>query len=783
MSPLCQECNKEFKIINSNHLKGHNMTLDEYIEKYGNPNSGSFKNTRTSNVKSTVAKASKPKKALTHGQIKTLDEIYELEEAIEVPDKFICLIQSNIDKFDEMIKQIYEYRMFDLDTETTGLDMFEDRVTDIIITIGNEPTYRYNYYIPLFKVDYEEKPLEGLLDTGYVLKALKPIMEDPTIGKGLFYNYFDEIMLWSSFGIELKGVVWDGLIAAKVLNENEPSHKLKDLYRAYLYKDEKDPQIKALGVDTFEEQFGKIKFYRIPIKVSTCYGAKDGYMTRRLREFQKTYIDSVGNLKNVFYNIEMPLLPVLIEMRKEGIGADLDYGRELQDELEAEQEVTHAKLIEILGDINMNSPKQLAEVLYDKLKMPDISKSRSTKAAVLEELAERGHDVAELLIDYKKKSKLIGTYLEGLPQMISKKTGRIHTRFNQLGARTGRFSSSDPNLQNIPAKFGKMRKIFRAKPGHVLISADYSQIEPRLLAHISNDPVMIQTYIEGGDLYSSMAAHVFSLVAEKFATDLSMGSLDIDHIASPVYRQLLSDEFVYQTGETKVDKLYKEHDQWDYKELSPENCSDGTLYRKFMKTLLLGMMYSMSEKGLASKLNISDDDAFEIMNFFFKRFPNIRKHMKSIEAFCYENGYIETPSGRKRRLPDIWSEEFWLRSKTKRQVLNSEIQGWAADVMKLSIIAVGGDDRIRSLGGKLLLTVHDELILECPKEHAIKIAGYMIDDMVGVVDIKVPMKVDAEIYTDGRWYGDSIKVKKKGNESIIIGSEGPIKEEDIDWQV
>jgi DNA polymerase-1 len=202
-----------------------------------------------------------------------------------------------------------------------------------------------------------------------------------------------------------------------------------------------------------------------------------------------------------------------------------------------------------------------------------------------------------------------------------------------------------------------------------------------------------------------------------------------------------------------------------------------------MKTLLLGMMYSMSEKGLANRLKITEDDALDIMNFFFKTFPNIKKTMKYLQALCKEDGFVETLWGRKRRIPDIWSDTWFIRKKAERQVLNSVIQGTAADVMKLAMIKVGYDQRIKDLGGKLLITVHDELIIEASKKNAVQISKYVIEDMTSVCQLKVPMKVDAEIFVDGRWYGDSIAIKKKKDDWVILYEKNAISEDDIPWAV
>ncbi len=702
--PLCQICDREFSLINNNHLKTHDTTLTEYIKEYGNPNTG-----RTSTSPKDIAKKMNKKKKFTHHQMKTIDEIYELEKTIVVPDKFICVMEENKEKLDEAIRLAYQYKSISVDTETTGLDPFEDKITDLIITI-HEPTYCHNYFIPMGHVDREDKIIPGQLTVDYVKDKVRAMLEDSEIEKAYFLGYFDLLMIWCNWGYLPRGIAWDGLIGGHILNENERSHKMKDLYGKYLQDAETDPQIKALGVETYEEQFGKIKFYRVPLKVATCYGGKDGYMTRKLREFQQPYIDKIPGLSKVFYEVELPLVEELVKMRKEGIGVDLEFNEKVRLSMQEELEKDEKYISDTLGDINLRSPQQVAKALFDDLGLPEIEE-RSTKASVLERLEERGYEVAGVLINYKKKQKLLGTYLETMPSLVKKQTGRVHCRFNQSGPKTGRFSSSDPNLQNVPTKDPRLRQIYIARPGNVLISADFSQIEPRILAHISEDPTMIQAYREGHDIYSSMAAGVFSMVEER--------------------------------------------------EVTIEECGDGTSYRKQMKTLLLGMMYSMSSKGLSGRLGIKESEAKRIMDSFFNHYPNIRKHIRDLKVFCKEHGYVSTLDGRKRRLTSIWSDEWWERKKAERQLLNAEIQGTAADIMKRALYKVSTDQRITILGGKLLLTVHDELISEAPYETAIEVSKYMIEDMSGVVNLKVPMSVDAEISVDGRWYGKTVDLIKE----------------------
>jgi DNA polymerase-1 len=696
------------------------MGLDEYVKIYGNPNS-------SSSIKPVTDKIKNPKK-MSYRNVRTIDEIYGLEKTIVVPKKFTRVMARDEHLLDEIARMAKFYKIIDIDTETTGLDPFQDKITDVIITIGEEETYSHNYFIPMTHVDKMDALIPGQLSVVRIKSWIEPILRDPSIGKGFFNAYFDCMMFWGDWGLEVENIAWDGHPASHVLNENERSRKLKDLYGKYLAEKETDPEIKALGVETYEEQFGKIRFYRVPLNVATCYGAKDGYMTRKLREFQKPYIDSIDRLANVYYNIELPLIPVLIDMRKEGIPLDLDRADELAEELTEYNEELKSVLDTTLGEINLNSPKQLSAKLFDELRLPDLY-NRSTKKDALQDLADMGHPVAETILDYRANNKLLTTYLEKSPKMVSPRTGKVHCSFNAVGARTGRFSSSNPNLQNIPRKNKKIRTMFTAKPGHVLISADYSQIEPRILAHCSQDPTMLAAYRNGEDLYSSMAAEIYSEI--------------------------------------------------EGTRLTPEDCGEGTKYRTNMKTILLGIMYDMTEVGLSRKLAIDKVDALRIIDSFYERFPGVARHIKDLKRFCKQKGYVETLYGRKRRIPDIYSEIFWIRKKAARTVLNSEIQGTAADIMKLSMLEVWKDHRFNELLGYLLLTVHDENIAGAPVETGIEAAKRLVIDMEKVWELDVPIEVDAEIFYDRRWYGKSVFLKERDGVWLIEKDGRGISEEEF----
>ena len=741
--PKCAVCGREFKIINSQHLATHDMTMAEYVEQYGKPDN------RVKSDAGSVAKKlkNKGKKKQHYSITNLLDSLYAADRTIVIPKKFKIIRPSNRYLIEQMIREAKESKIVFVDTETTGLELYTDYITDVIITIGNEPTYAKNYFIPTSHIDRDGILLPDQFDRSELGDLIRPIMEDPEITKGFFLAYFDipRIKVW--LNCDTLGKIEDAFVASKIMNENEKGHRLKPLYGKYI--DEQDEEIKALGAATFDEKFGKLKFYNVPMNVAIAYGAKDGYMTRRLHEFYDQYLygaKKIGKLSDI-YELEMSVQPIIIDMLIRGMNVDLDMADALNEKFSITRDEVKVALEEEIGDVNLNSPKQVAVALFDVLGYPEIE-GRSVKAKVLEQLSEQGCDAATNIITFRKYDKIIGTYLAGIRRFIPDATGKIHCRFNALGTTTGRFSSSDPNLQNIPARdkrFKAVRRIFCAAEGNVLISCDYSQIEPRILAHMSEDKKMQFVYNSGRDLYSTMACEVFTIVASRFADLLNNELVKVENYHEGLYPQLIKDSFV-----AKVDTGYTAS------EVKYEDCYDGTLYRRVMKTLLLGLMYSMSEKGLAGRLGLAQNDAMMIMDSFFHRFPKITTYVNHLETFCIHNGYVLTILGRKRRLPNIYSDQWFVRNKTKRQILNSVIQGSAADVMKLAIVKVGRDKRISDLGGTIDLTVHDELIVEVAANKALECARYLSEDMSSAIDLSVPMKADCEIYVDGDWYGRSV---------------------------
>lgn len=809
--PVCQICDQSLKIINANHLNQHGLTLAQYTEKYGDPNKATLGSRRPSTnvqaVKLLVDQKEKKAKTgaggLTAPQGRSLEDLYTLEKSIIVPKTFYWVDQNNPEILDRVIELTKEYGKVAVDTETTGLDPFRDKLTHVILT-PFDPGRNYNIVIPLYHVDREEKVLPDLLPRDYVRNKLKPLLEDPKIRTSWFLLYFDWLML-NQLDIEVANIVpehylprfdgkrmihpnwdkaidkwdggWDSAPTQHILNENEESFKLKDLYRKYKHEAEPNPEIKALGVETFEELFNTIKFFRVPKNVATCYACKDGYMTRGMEEFQRPWVDSVGSLDRVLYTIEFPQIIPLCKMRREGVGVNLETAKVVGAKLEIGRDEALGKLqAEIGKGVNLNSPQQVAHAFFDVLGIPDMNAgtkiARTTKASAMEELAELGYDVCQNLIDYRKMDKLIESFITNLEDVLGP-DGRIHSQFNQNGTRTGRYSSSKPNMQQMPNRYGVVRTMIEADPGEVLIGADFGQIEPRLMAHTCGDEAMIGAYVEDKDLYAMMAAKIFTFIAEKTAQDLNerLNLLDLNdpvHGLAPLRQQLYKDSFVFWNGTL-----------FNFKPLKTEDCEDNTLYRKVMKTLMLAMGYGMTGYGLAKRLKISEDEANGIFSDFYLAFPKLKKAIDRAKVFATKEGYVQTLYGRKRRIEDIWAEARWVRHKAERKLFNSEIQGGAADIMKIAMILVAYDPRLLTLGYRTLLSIHDELVGASSRKNAFQVMKYLVEDMVGCVSLIVPLKVDIEIYLDGKWNSDIVSAKFKKGKWVLKHKDAEVTPEEL----
>jgi len=504
-----------------------------------------------------------------------------------------------------------------------------------------------------------------------------------------------------------------------ILNENEPTYALKNLATKYG---------KHFGFDdkstTYEELFGKGGFQNTPLDIATVYACKDTHLTYEFHKWILSHMERVPQLKKVYFEVEKPILEVCIDMEKNGFLVDLEYAKEYQIKLKGEIESLSKKLYEYFGDINLNSPVQLAEKLYDDFKLDDPSGNRSVDAYTLKILEDK-HQGISTLLKYRELNKLLTTYIEPMPEKVSI-DGRLHGQFNQSDTVTGRFASRNPNLQNIPED---ARKLIVAPKGKFIIGSDYSQIEPRILAHISEDDDFKYPYLTGQDLYTTLASKTFS---------------------KPM-----------------------------------EECMDGSKERKMMKTGLLATMYGTSNFTLASQLDIEIDEAEQFISDFLNSYPKVRAWITSIHEFVDENGYVETLFGRKRRFighkenarkyrilksriesilgrtfKNIWEEkavprklklEYWAVAKpyfrVLRQSVNAIIQGTGAEIMKKAMIEVAKYLKSKDSNWMMLATIHDEILIEVPESITREEIEEIEEIMKNAVKLTVPLKVDTDIMT------------------------------------
>ena len=748
---------------------------------------------------------------------KTMKEKVQLAKDISL-DVFADKLQrmelvDNIDRIHEYTKHIIQNGIVAVDTETNGLDRIDGEIAGVCLYTPGEK----GIDIPIGHVSYmTNQPLKDNVARETMENFFKVCNEHNV--KYILHNAkFDMHILYWMIGVKIVPY-WDTLIAGQLLNENEP-HGLKVLYQKYCVRADEEQQVAK-----FNTLFNGIEFNSIPPSVGYMYAAFDPIMTYELYKFQEQYLDKeVGQycyrkglerVADVFREIEMPLIEVVFDMEVQGVDIDTDLAKELKDkytyymnlavdnfkaqiiELEVagafdELRVKHPdkfNKISELGDIKINiaSNAQLVILFYDVLKLDPPKGQRSVGE---EQLKQLHHPLVDCILEYRGMSKLLSTYIEAIPNHIAKKDGKLHANFNQYGAKTGRFSSSDPNLQNIPSKTKKLsdgtvidaghdiRQMFIAGEGNVIIGGDFSQQEPRCLAHMSQDENMINAYLHGKDLYATIASKLYN-------------------------------------------KPYEE-----CKEFRPDGTvnPEGKQRRSSVKPILLGIMYGRGVNSIAEQMNITKEEAQQVINDFYKQFPKVKEFVEFAQENARTYGFVETAWGRKRRLPNMQldpieitienpnlistfnpldfsstentevSDEVYYKylrlmnraygreakekvkqqakaegyklvdnggyiADAQRQCVNSIIQGSAADMTKIAMIQIHRNKRLRELGYKLIIPVHDEVLGVCPKENAKEVRDILEYIMVHVVDGKfeIPMKTDIECTY--RWYGEGIEI-------------------------
>ena len=565
------------------------------------------------------------------------------------------------------------------DTETTGLDPLEAKIVGLSFAI--EPGHAC--YIPLahrYPGVAEQLPLAA------TLARLAPWFADATrkkVGQNVKY---DQHVL-ANHGLRLDGVAHDTMLQSYVLEAHRP-HDMDNLAWRHL-------NVKTIA---YAEVAGKgakqIGFDQVSIDDATAYSAEDADITLQLHRYLYPRVAADAKLDHVYTAIEMPVREVLFEMERDGVMLDAALLAAQSRELGEKVMALEQQAYQLAGQpFNLASPKQLGEILFDKMKLPTLRKTAtgqpSTDEEVLTELAA-DYPLPKVLLEHRALSKLKSTYTDKLPQMVNPRTGRVHTTFSQATAVTGRLASSDPNLQNIPVRTPEGRRIreaFIAPPGHVIVSADYSQIELRIMAHLSGDPALVKAFHEGADIHRATAADIFGVPVTDVTTD----------------------------------------------------------QRRYIKAVNFGLIYGMGAFGLAQQLGIERSAAQQFIERYFQRYPGVAAYMSATRDFAREHGYVETVFGRRLWLPDIKAAGGPRRAGAERAAINAPMQGTAADLVKLAMIAVRDWIRRERLASRLVLQVHDELVLEVPEREVARVKDELPQRMTGVATLTVPLVVDVGI--------------------------------------
>ncbi|AHX63383.1 DNA polymerase I [Aeromonas media] len=609
------------------------------------------------------------------GQEGAADDAAAPAAAIETD--YSCILEEA--EFDGWLAQLQAAPLFAFDTETTSLDYMEARVVGVSFAI--EPGKAA--YVP-FGHDYLGAPTQ--LTEQQVLGKLKPLLEDPArlkVGQNLKY---DRNVL-QNHGIDLQGIAFDTMLESYVLNSTASRHDMDSLASKYL------------GVETisFEDIAGKgakqLTFNQIELEQAAPYAAEDADITLRLHQTLWGELSKLPELAKVFTEIELPLLPVLARMELLGTTIDPKLLHQQSQEIEVRLAELERQAHELAGqEFNLSSPKQLGEILFVKLGLPILKKTPkgapSTAEEVLAELAET-YDLPRLLMEHRGLAKLKSTYTDKLPLMIKPQTGRVHTSYHQAVAATGRLSSTDPNLQNIPVRNEQGRRIRQAfipSAGYKLVAADYSQIELRIMAHLSGDQGLLTAFAEGKDIHKATAAEVFGVALEAVTTDM----------------------------------------------------------RRSAKAINFGLIYGMSAFGLAKQLGIGRAEAQKYMDLYFERYPGVLEYMERTRQQAEAQGYVETLFGRRLYLPDIKSRNAGLRKAAERAAINAPMQGTAADIIKRAMIAVDGWIRGITDGSiHMLMQVHDELVFEIREEKLEEYIALIKEKMSAAAELHVPLVVEA----------------------------------------
>jgi DNA polymerase-1 len=580
-------------------------------------------------------------------------------------------------ELDAWIARLENAALYAVDTETTDLDVLSAEIVGLSFTDHAGE----GAYLPLAH-DYPDAPAQ--LDREQTLRKLKPLLEDPRprkVGQNLKYD----IGVLANYGIALAGIAHDTMLESYVLDSTASRHDMDSLALKYLgHKTIKYEDVAGKGKS-------QINFREVPVEQATQYAAEDADITLRLHEHLWPRLNEVPALARLYQEIELPLVPVLSRIERNGVKIDAAMLRKQSTELAKRMMELEREAHELAGQtFNLASPMQIQEILFGKLNLPVLKKTPkgqpSTAEDVLQELA-LDYPLPRVILEHRGIAKLKSTYADKLPEMIHPKTGRVHTSYHQAVAATGRLSSSDPNLQNIPVRTEEGRRIRQAfipEDGYKMVSADYSQIELRIMAHLSKDEGLLKAFASGADIHSATAAEVFGV--------------------------------------------------------PPDGVTDEM--RRNAKAINFGLIYGMSAFGLAQQLKIERGAAQQYIDLYFARYPGVKAFMDSTRAQAHEQGYVETVFGRRLYLPEINASNQARRQYAERTAINAPMQGTAADLIKLATLAVDRWIRESDLPVKMIMQVHDELVFEVRTDILEKAKAAIHDHMTGVAQLAVPLLVD-----------------------------------------
>jgi len=618
-----------------------------------------------------------------------LDEISTFfEDAPEEIEKQYHTVDT-ADAFDTFVRDLQKQSVFSLDLETTALEPMSAEIVGLSFSWNPGEAFYLPVRVPGEDTgDLFEDPKAQLQK---ILGTLKPVLENPEkrkCGQNIKYD----MLVLKRHGIEVRGVDFDSMVAAYLIDPSARQYNIDALALQYLHY-KKIPTKELIG--TGRQQ---ITMDLVSVDKISEYACEDADIAFRLRKVLEPRLEQ-DNLTSLFQEVEMPLVSVLMMLEENGVALDTDLLAAMSQDMQHQLDGIESAIYEMAGEtFNINSTQQLGKILFEKLKVHELLGGRkprrtktgySTDVRVLESLS--AHPLPKKLLDYRQLTKLKSTYVDALPALICESTGRVHASFNQTVAATGRLSTSNPNLQNIPIRTELGREIRKAfvaqEPGWKLISADYSQIELRLMAHLSGDETLLESFKNGEDVHRRTASEIF--------------------------------------------------------DIAPESVTDD--HRRQAKTINFGIMYGMGPYGLASRLSISNEEAQNFISAYFSRYPKVNEFIAQTIAAAYKQGFVTTLLNRRRYLPELKSDNRNIRDFGERTAVNTPIQGTAADMIKIAMIRIAERLQKENWQSRMILQIHDELLFECPETEIKKLNDLVKKEMEGAIRLRVPIQVDVGV--------------------------------------